>query len=206
MTDTNGSPLPITAVILAGGEARRMGGVDKGLVEVAQKPMIEYVINAVAPQVSKLLINANRNQDAYAQYGFPVVADTLEGFHGPLAGMASAMQIVDTDYMLSLPCDSPHVPNDLAQRLFKKLDAAHAEISVAHNGERLQPVFCLLKTSLLDSMLNYLNSGERKIDRWFTQHEMVTADFSDKPETFINVNSPEDIVRLEQEMETASIQ
>lgn len=190
----------ITAVILAGGRARRMDGQDKGLVSIAEKPMIEYVIEAIRPQVSHLLINANRSQNEYAQYGLPVIADALAGFHGPLAGMASALQVAETDYLLALPCDSPYVPDNLAHRLYEKLLNENAEISVAHDGKRLQPVFCLIKTSLLDSMLAYLHSGERKIDLWFVRHNMVMADFSDNPQAFINVNSRADIARIETEL------
>lgn len=194
----------IAAVILAGGQARRMGGQDKGLLTIANKPMISYVIEAIRDQVGSLLINANRNQQRYAEYGFPVIEDSIQGFHGPLAGVASALQVVEQEYLLCLPCDSPYVPSDLVARLSEQLVEQQADISVAHNGERLQPVFSLIKTSLQNSLLDYLDSGERKIDRWFGQHKMVTADFSDKPETFINVNSPDDIKNIENQLNSTS--
>ena len=183
----------VTGVILAGGQARRMGGQDKGLVMLNGKPMIEIIIDAFKPQTSSLLINANRNHDRYSKYGFDIVADELSGFCGPLAGMASALQTIDTDYLVTAPCDSPFIPHDLVQRLADALDNKSADISVAHDGQRIQPVFCMLNKSVLQSLKNYLAAGDRKIDRWFKQHDFAIADFSDKPETFDNINTHEDI-------------
>jgi len=197
MTDPVMLKNDITAVILAGGKATRMGGDDKGLINLNDKAMVEYVIEVLTPQVGSLLINANRNPEKYAQYGYPVITDQLEGFHGPLAGIASAMQVAETDYLLITPCDSPFLPGDLAQRLSHGLLTNNADISVACDGARLQPVFALLKTMLLDSLREFLQSGQRKIDQWYKQHKMIAVDFSDKPETFLNINSPEDISRIE---------
>jgi molybdopterin-guanine dinucleotide biosynthesis protein A len=197
MSDRVESRDAVTGVILAGGEARRMGGQDKGLIEIAGRPMIEYVIDAVKPQVGALLINANRSHERYGRYGFPVIADDNQDFNGPLAGMASSMRVAVTEYIATLPCDSPNVPADLVARLYRRLRAENAEIAVAHSGERMQPVFSLLKCALLDSLLSYLDSGERKIDRWYAQHKTATVDFSDRPDTFINVNTPEDIEKIE---------
>jgi molybdenum cofactor guanylyltransferase len=187
----------ITGVILAGGQARRMKGQDKGLVMLNDKPMIEYVIEALVPQVGKLLINANRNRDKYSEYGFDVVTDELSGYHGPLAGMASALNKTETPYMLTAPCDSPFIPEDLVERLLKALESEDADISVAHNGERIQPVFCLMKKELISSMNDFLSQGERKIDKWFYQHALSIADFSDIPKTFDNLNTLEDIQATE---------
>ncbi len=187
----------ITAVILAGGQARRMGRQDKGLIEVSGRPMIEYVIDSLRPQLDNIIINANRNLEIYGQYGFPVISDEHDGFNGPLAGLASCRKAIDRNYWLTGPCDSPYLPDDYVTRMFRALQDNQAEISVADSGERMQPVFSLLKCSLLKSLLAYLDSGERKIDRWFQQHAMTRVDFSDKPETFINVNTPADIRNLE---------
>ena len=187
----------ITGVILAGGEARRMGGHDKGLVEVAGRPMIEYVLESLRLQVSTVLINANRNTGFYSRYGVPVVTDALAGFNGPLAGMASGMRAAHTPMIVTVPCDSPFVPDDLVQRLATAKEQVHAEIAVAHNGERMQPVFALLDTALLNSLEDYLGRGERKIDRWFAEQQTTPVDFSDRPETFINVNTPEEVIRVE---------
>lgn len=189
-----------TGVILAGGQARRMGGQDKGLIELNNSPMIQYVLDAIVPQVSKVIINANRNREIYAHYGHEVINDEFEGFCGPLAGMASSMRRVTTPFMLTAPCDSPFVPEDIAKRLYIQLAKKDADISVAHDGERIQPVFVLLKTSLLDSMLDFLNRGERKIDKWFEQHKLAVTDFSDKPDTFININSKDELNMIESKL------
>ena len=186
-----------TAVILAGGQARRMGGQDKGLIELAGSPMIQHILEAIAPQVGKVIINANRNQEIYAHYGYPVIADELDGYCGPLAGMASSMRAVDTPFMVTVPCDSPFVPRDLVERLYLRMIHEDADISVAHNGERIQPVFVLLKTTLLDSLLDYLQKGERKIDKWFDNHKLAVTDFSDKPDTFININTKDELTQIE---------
>jgi len=187
----------ITAIILAGGQARRMGGQDKGLIQLAQKPMIEYVLNAIEPQVGTIIINANRNQAIYEKYGFPVVADQIGGYCGPLAGMASGLQISKTPFIVTAPCDSPLIPDNLVHKLYSTLQQENADICTAYANERLQPVFTLMKTKLLSSMLDFLNNGERKIDRWFEKHHLAIADFSDQAETFININSEEELVAIE---------
>ncbi len=187
----------ITGVILAGGRATRMGGMDKGLVVLNGIPMLEHILVTLRPQVSDVLINANRNIERYANYGYKVVPDMLGDYFGPLAGMASAMQAAGTEYILTVPCDSPLLPSDLAVRLAAALTRDQADISVAHDGGRMQPVFSLLRCNLLASMLAYLESGERKIDLWYARHKLAIADFTDSPETFLNVNTPEDRAELE---------
>ena len=187
----------ITGVILAGGRATRMGGLDKGLVVLNGIPMLEHILVTLRPQVSDVLINANRNIERYANYGYKVVPDMLGDYFGPLAGMASAMQAAGTEYILTVPCDSPLLPPDLAVRLAAALTRDQADISVAHDGGRMQPVFSLLRCNLLASMLAYLESGERKIDLWYARHKLAIADFTDSPETFLNVNTPEDRAELE---------
>ncbi len=187
----------ITGIILAGGRARRMGGQDKGLIQLARKPMIEYVINAIDPQVDAIIINANRNQADYEKYGFPVVADQIEGYCGPLAGMASGLQAAKTPFVVTVPCDSPLIPDDLVQKLYSTLQDEDAEICTPLSNGRLQPVFTLMKSELLPSMLDFLNNGERKIDKWFEKHRLAIADFSEQPETFININSAEELAAIE---------
>jgi molybdopterin-guanine dinucleotide biosynthesis protein A len=189
-----------TGVVLAGGQAQRMGGQDKGLIELNGSPMVQYVLEAIVPQVNKVIINANRNQDIYSHYGHEVIGDEFEGFFGPLAGMASSMRAINTPFMLTVPCDSPFVPDDLAKRLYLQMIKKEADISVAHDGSRIQPVFVMLKTSLLDSMLDFLNKGERKIDKWFEKHSLAVTDFSDKPDTFININNRDDLSMIESRM------
>lgn len=188
----------ITAVILAGGQARRMGGQDKGLVRFRDRPMVEWAIDAIAPQVQRILVNANRNLDYYRGLGHPVVSDRLPDYPGPLAGMAAAMEQQGDDLLLILPCDGPFPAPDLAARLRQGLLAADAEIAVAHDGEWLQPVYALMRPGLQASLAAYLASDQHKIDRWYRQHRMVTVDLSDRPECFLNINSPEELERIEQ--------
>jgi molybdopterin-guanine dinucleotide biosynthesis protein A len=190
MSTTNTTRPPITAVILAGGRATRMGGEDKGLVELAGRPMIAHVLAALAPQVERVIINANRNLERYAAFGWPVVADEDSGFLGPLAGLAAGLRAADTPLVLTAPCDCPLLAPDLVARLYSALEAEDAEIAVPFDGERLQPVFALVKTELADSLAAYLGGGDRKIDRWFAQHRLARVDFSDRPENFVNVNDP----------------
>ena len=145
-----------------------------------------------------LLVNANRNQERYAEItGCRVVGDREGGYAGPLAGMASAMEAAGTRFLLTAPCDAPLVAEHLGPRLYEALVRERAQLSVAHDGERLQPVFALLDCSLLGSLLAYLSAGERKIDRWYARHRMARADFSDLPQSFSNINTPEERAALE---------
>ena len=191
----------ITAVVLAGGRARRMGGEDKGLIEVAGKPMVAHTIDVLRPQTAEVIVNANRNADAYrAVTGCRVIVDTVGDFAGPLAGMASALEASATRLLLTAPCDSPLVTTDLGPRLHAALARDGAEIAVAHDGERMQPVFALLTRGLLPNLLAFLGTGERKIDAWYATRHTVTADFSDILDTFLNVNTPQERNRLEQRL------
>jgi molybdenum cofactor guanylyltransferase len=189
----------LTAVILAGGMGRRMGGRDKGQVELQGHPLIEYVINAIRPQVNSILINANRHQDDYARYGCPVISDMLEGYQGPLAGFAAGMQAAVTPYIVTVPCDGPLLADDLVQRLCAALCRENADIAVAHDGRRMQPVYALISTALLPSLQVFLAAGNRKIDQWYACHTVALADFSDSPDTFRNINTPEDHNNIQNE-------
>lgn len=174
-----------------------MGGVDKGLTTLAGKPMVAHVLDVLRRQVGVVMINANRSIDEYAKFGYAVVPDIVGDYPGPLAGMATALQNAVTPYVLTVPCDSPLLAADLAERLYATLVNESAEISVAHDGERMHPVFALMQRELLPSLRAYLDAGERKIDRWFEQHRLAVSDFSDEPDTFLNVNSPEERAALE---------
>lgn len=187
----------ITAVILAGGKARRMDGQDKGLITLHGRPMIDYIIRALQPQAGNILINANRNAEQYAAFGLPVIADMLGDYFGPLVGMASGMNATDKTFIVTAPCDSPFIPDNLVETLYRALAENEADISVAHDGERMQPVFALLRCSLLPSLLTYLDEGGRKIDTWYGQQRLALADFSTSAETFLNLNTPEDKRMLE---------
>jgi molybdenum cofactor guanylyltransferase/molybdopterin-guanine dinucleotide biosynthesis protein MobB len=178
----------ITGVILAGGRAQRMGGQDKGLIAYRGQSLVSHVMSRLLPQVDSLIINANRNIDTYQSFGFQVIEDSVTGFCGPLAGMLSAMQTVTTEYILTAPCDSPRISHQLRQRMMEALLYQHADIAVAHDGERLQPVFCLVPTRLKDDLARFLESGDRKIDLWLEKHKLAVVDFSDQKDTFINLN------------------
>ena len=183
----------ITGLILAGGQARRMGGTDKGLIQLAERTMIEYVIDALQPQVNNILINANRNHEAYEKYGFPVIQDKIDDFQGPLAGMACGLEHCDTDYIVTVPCDGPFLPSHYVETLYCAAVQKNTRISVAHDGDRLQPVYVLIHRNLLTDLLKYLASGERKIDRWYDKHHYAIADFSSNLNMFTNINTPEDL-------------
>ena len=194
----------ITAVILAGGKARRMAGEDKGLIELGGRRLIEYIIAALTPQTDSIIINANRHHDAYAEYGLPVVADMLSDYLGPLVGMASGMQATDRPWIVTVPCDSPFIPADLVATLSGTLALQQADICVAHDGERMQPVFAMLRCDLLPDLLGYLEDGGRKIDHWYATHRLAIADFSGSADTFLNLNSPEDRQLLEDRLVSPS--
>ena len=187
----------ITAVILAGGQGRRMGGCDKGLLEFNGRLIIEILIECLQGQQLDILINANRNQATYRSYGYPVIGDQLEDYQGPLAGFASAMATVDTRYILTLPCDSPVLAHNFVDRFIETQDRGKSPVCVAHDGERLQPVYALIDTRLLDDLKLFLDSGERKIDRWYARHDYTQVDFSDDTVMFQNINTPEDQQRMQ---------
>lgn len=179
----------ITAIILAGGQGKRMGGKDKGLVKFCKHSLIQSVIEKILPQVEHIMINANRNTAKYEAFGYPVISDAMNNFQGPLAGFMAAMQSVTTNYILCVPCDGPMISNELVSRLSTYLVEDNAEIAVAHDGSRMQPVYVLMSTHLKNSLENYLLSGERKIDQWYANHKVTLVDFSDCPDTFININT-----------------
>ncbi len=186
----------ITAVILAGGKGRRLEGQDKGLVIYKDKALIQHVIERIQPQVGSIMINANRNQETYASYGYPTISDEMSDFQGPLAGFATAMKTVKTDYIITLPCDGPSLPLGLVSRMLSKLntfDDVSNCIAVAHDGEWLQPVHALIPVALIDSLEAFLANGDRKIDLWYAMHDLVQVDFSDQPNAFFNINKKEQL-------------
>ena len=183
----------VTGVILAGGRAIRMGGEDKGLALLRGRPMVQWVLDRISPQVSKILISANRNKAQYGVFGHSIVADTAADFRGPLAGIAAALAQADTPWLVSVPCDSPMIPLDLVGRLHDRVVRGDAKAAAAHDGQRLQPVFTLVHRDLLTDLVSYLKGGERKIDRWLERHAFRSVDFSDCEEMFLNVNTPADL-------------
>lgn len=186
----------ITAVILAGGQGRRMGGQDKGLIEFKGQPIVEILIEKLKQQQVKIAINANRNLETYQAYDLPVISDELNDFQGPLAGFAAAMEAVDTDYILTLPCDGPLLVDNFVDLFIESQSDQHQSICVADDGERLQPVYALIRVDLLDDLLTFLKTGDRKIDRWYAQHSFAKVDFSAQKSMFANINKPEDRAAL----------
>ena len=189
----------ITVVILAGGKGRRMGGKDKGLLNFKDSALIQHVIEAVSRQSRQIMINANRNLDQYAAFGYPVIQDQSTDFQGPLAGFYSAMLAATTDYILTLPCDGPIIVDDYLAKMRQALNDSGADIIVASDGERMQPVYALIPRALQSSLAEFLSAGERKIDIWYSRHNVALADFSDVRERFFNINTQADQRRLDDE-------
>ena len=186
-----------TGVILAGGESRRMGGEDKGLRVLGGRPMIEQVIDALRPQVGSLLINANRNIKRYQAYGYPVLPDADYPGAGPLAGILSALRAAETPLLATVPCDTPFLPADLVARLYDAMITHNAPLACAHDGQRLQPVFALMRLDVAESLEDYLQRGGRRVRAWIDALGGVAADFSDRPQAFFNINTPQDLSQAE---------
>ena len=190
----------ITGLILAGGRGSRMGGVDKGLQNHLGMPLAMHAMLRLQPQVGQLMVNANRNLSAYESMGVPVWPDALADYPGPLAGFLTGLERCETPYLASVPCDTPNFPTDLVARLAAALQAENAEIAIAATREdgvvQLQPVFCLMRAELLESLVAFTGSGQRKIDRWTSQHRCATVVFDDTG-AFFNANTPEELQRLQ---------
>ena len=190
----------ITGLILAGGRAQRMGGIDKGLIPFHEKPLIESAIAKLKPQTQSIIINANRNLTKYAGYGYPVIMDETPDFSGPLAGFSVGLRACKTPYLLTAPCDSPLLPNNLAQKLSAEMEREDFQLVYASSKEAdgkvwAQPVFCLMRANLQDSLASFLLKGDLKIDRWFKELRSSTVIFDD-PQVFANVNTPEELKSL----------
>jgi molybdopterin-guanine dinucleotide biosynthesis protein A len=189
--------IEVTGVVLAGGQGSRMGGVDKGLQPFRGKPMAAHAIERLAPQVDELLINANRNGEAYAAFGHRVIADEIEGFAGPLAGFERGLAHAAGELVVTVPCDSPFLPHDLVARLRAALEAQGAQLAVAKTGDQAHPVFCLMRRGVQESLRQFLGSGQRKIDRWYSQLRVVEVAFDDEADAFLNINTREELKGLE---------
>jgi len=192
----------ITGLILAGGRAQRMGGIDKGLIPFHDKPLIESAIAKLKPQVQTIVINANRNITKYAAYGYSVIMDETPDFSGPLAGFSVGLKACKTPYLLTAPCDSPLLPNNLAELLSTEMERGDFELVYASSKEVdgkvwAQPVFCLMRANLQDSLASFLLKGDLKIDRWFKELRSSTVVF-ENAQVFANVNTPEELKSLEE--------
>ena len=187
----------ITGVILAGGQGRRMGGVDKGLRVLRGKPMIEWVLERFMSQVDEVLINANQNLDVYARFGHPVITDEISGYAGPLAGLQCALSAARHPLVATVPCDSPFLPDDLVTRLNTALQARQAQIAVARTGDQPHPVFCLCRRDVLPHLTRFLADGGRKIDAWYATLRVTEVEFDDEADAFSNINTPEELLAFE---------
>ena len=195
----------ITGLILAGGRAQRMGGIDKGLIAFRNKPLIEFAIARLIDQVGCIQITANRNLEQYSAYGYPIVMDETPDFSGPLAGFAAGLRECKTEYLVTVPCDTPLFPVDLVNRMGGQLIDGNHELIYASSKDAMgkiwaQPVFCLMQKGVAKSLENFLKSGERKIDHWFGKLRSTTIVFEDE-KAFSNVNTPDELSSLEKNSE-----
>ncbi len=179
-----------------------MGGLDKGLVLFQQKPLITQVIARLTPQVDKIIINANRELETYQAFGYQILQDEIADFAGPLAGMQLGLKYANSEHVLTVPCDSPLLPLDLATRLQDALIGHDADIAIVSSDGNTHPVFCLCKKSVLSALNNYLNHGGRKVSVWQQSLNHVYVDFSDCAEAFTNLNTQQDLTNLEAKLQT----
>jgi len=190
----------ITGLVLAGGRGSRMGGVDKGLQLHAGAPLAMHALTRLSPQVGRVMINANRNLGDYEAFGVPVWPDADTEYAGPLSGFMAGLEHCETPYLVTVPCDSPLFPLDLVPRLAAALVEHDAEIAMAATREgdalQVQPVFCLMKTELLESLVRFTQSGQRKIDKWTALHRCVEVPFDDA-QAFTNANTLAELQQLQ---------
>jgi molybdopterin-guanine dinucleotide biosynthesis protein A len=189
--------LRVTGLILAGGQGRRMGNVDKGLQPLRGRPMVAWVLERLAPQVTEVIVNANQNQAEYARLGCRVVGDEIGGFAGPLAGLQAGLKANVHPFLVTVPCDSPFLPRDLVARLHAALIANHADLAVARTGDQPHPVFSLVRETLAGHLTKFLEGGGRKIDAWYAALKVVEVAFDDQPDAFSNINTPADLAEHE---------
>jgi molybdopterin-guanine dinucleotide biosynthesis protein A len=190
----------ITGLILAGGRGTRMGGVDKGLQNHLGMPLAMHALLRLAPQVGQMMVNANRNLAAYESMGVPVWPDVVPEYAGPLAGFLTGLERCESAFLCTVPCDSPGFPLDLVDRLAAALEAQEADIAMAATLEdgvlRTQPVFCLMRTEVTETLIRFIHTGQRKIDKWTAQHRCVEVPFEDAG-AFANANTVDELRRLQ---------
>ena len=185
-----------TGLVLAGGRGERIGA-DKGLLLLHGRPLIEYALERLRPQVQALLISANGNLAAYESYGHPVVTDRRPDFQGPLAGIEAGLAAANTGWVLCVPCDATRLPDDLALRMHARLQETGAELCVVENADGLLPTCCLLPRSLLGDLSDYLDEGERGTGTWLRRHAPATVDYRNWPRHGWSVNTPQELAALE---------
>jgi len=194
---SSGATSLVTGVILAGGQGRRMGGVDKGLKVLRDKPMVAWALERFAPQVDEVLINANQNLETYQRFGRRVIPDEIGDFAGPLAGLHRGLSEARHELVATVPCDSPFLPHDLIVRLRAALDGTGSDIAVAKTGDQPHPVFCLCRRGVLPGLGDFLAGGGRKIDAWYAKLKVVEVAFDDQAAAFSNINTEEELRAFE---------
>jgi molybdenum cofactor guanylyltransferase len=187
----------ISGVILAGGKAKRMNYQDKGLLNYKDKPIISYAISAMSGVVGELKINVNHNLAAYKQFNLPLITDLNNNYDGPLAGILSAMHQTTCDILVVMPCDSPLVSSCHLQQLINALADHHADIAVAFDGIQMHSVFLAIKTKLKNNLENYLGTNQKKVAIWLDEQNLVKVNFKDSAEVFFNINTADDLKKLE---------
>ena len=183
----------VSGIVLAGGQGRRMGGVDKGLQLLRGKPMIEWVLGRLEPQVAEIIVNANQNLESYEKYGHRVLPDEITGFAGPLAGLHAGLKAAANPLVVTVPCDSPFLPEDLVGRLNASLK--NHDLAVAKTGAQPHPVFALMKRQVRESLEAFLAAGGRKIDAWYAALKVVEVSFDDEADAFRNINTLDELRR-----------
>lgn len=187
----------IAGVILAGGQGRRMGGVNKGLQKFRGKLLVEWAIERFGPQVDELLISSNQDHGAYAEYGNRVIADNVVGSAGPLAGLQSALSVAMHEGVVTVPCDSPFLPLDLVYRLCRAVEMQRAQVGVAVTGTQPHPVFLYCRRDLLPNLNEFLTAGGRKVEAWYSNLQVAEIHFDDQPDAFRNINTLDELKDLE---------
>ncbi|HEY7985534.1 MAG TPA: molybdenum cofactor guanylyltransferase MobA [Methylophilaceae bacterium] len=185
--------MKITGIVLAGGLGRRMGGVDKGLMTLHGRTMVQHVLERLAPQVDELLVNANQNLEQYAAFGYRVIADNLSEYAGPLAGLQAGLTEARNDWVATVPCDSPFLPLDLIARLKAALLEHKTEVAIATTLGQPHPVFCLCQRSVLPHLTSFLDSGGRRFEMWYADLKVVEVNFDDQADAFKNINTPQEL-------------
>jgi molybdopterin-guanine dinucleotide biosynthesis protein A len=181
----------VSGIVLAGGQGRRMGGVDKGLELLRGKPMVAWALERLSPQVDEVIVNANQNLEAYARFGHRIAPDAIGGFAGPLAGLHAGLTAASHPLAVTVPCDSPFLPLDLVARL--RLALGSHDLAVAKTGDQPHPVFSLVRRSVLEHLAQFLSSGGRKIDAWYATLKVVEVPFDDEADAFRNINTREEL-------------
>ncbi len=190
----------VTAVILAGGRAQRFGGIDKALLPLAGRPLLQHILTTLRPQVGAVLLNSNRAAADYDLFALPVIADTVAQQPGPLAGLISGLQSAATEWVLTVPCDTPCLPADLVARMIAALRQQDAEVCTVSDGDRLHAAFMLANRRLLPALQEYLAGGGRRVQEWLRSRHLALADYADRPQAFCNINTPEELQAMEQRL------